>query len=298
MDRAATVISETGGSSNGPPHPRPRLPALALGALVVAVLVAPLVVALVALASPRWYPILDMAQTELRVRDVWSARPPLIGLAGRIGPFGPDGGSHPGPLSFYALWPAWRAAGGTAYGLLIGQVVLDAVALATACWLGFRRAGRAGLLGVAVTLGILTRAYGAFLLTLPWNPYLPVCWWMVFLLGAWSLLDDDPVAIPVVVVAGSFCMQTHIPYLGLVGGGVVALAGVLGVRMLRSPDRRRAYLPWLIGGALLGAVLWAPPVVDQLTRDPGNLATIREHFSHPPETPIGDRKSTRLNSSH
>lgn len=257
-------------------------------------LTVPLVVALVALSSPRWYPILDLAQTELRVRDVWSSRPPLIGLAGRIGPFGPDGGSHPGPLSFYALWPVWRLAGGRSFGLYTAQVVLDVVAFAVALGLAYRRAGRAGLLGAAVVLGVLTRAYGAFLLTLPWNPYLPVCWWVVFLLAAWSVVDDDPVAIPVAVVAGTFCAQTHIPYLGLVGGGCVALGAVLAVRLLRDPARRRPTLSGLAVGVVLAAVLWAPPVVDQLTREPGNLATIRDHFADPPEAAIGFASGARV----
>ena len=43
------------------------------------------VVALVAIARPRWFPILDLAQTEMRLRDVFTAHPPLIGLPGRIG---------------------------------------------------------------------------------------------------------------------------------------------------------------------------------------------------------------------
>jgi len=61
-----------------------------LFAALIAVLSFPLVVALVELRRPHWYPLLDMAQTEIRVRDVTS-HPPLIGLAGRIGPFGPNG---------------------------------------------------------------------------------------------------------------------------------------------------------------------------------------------------------------
>ncbi len=79
---------------------------------LIALLAFPLLVALVALRRPHWYPMLDMAQTEIRVRDVSGGHPPLIGLAGRIGPFGPDGGSHPGPMSFYALWPVWKLFGG------------------------------------------------------------------------------------------------------------------------------------------------------------------------------------------
>ena len=72
-------------------------------AILVALLALPLVVALIALRHPRWYPLLDMAQTEIRIRDVASSHPPLIGLAGRIGTYGPDSGSHPGPISFYAI---------------------------------------------------------------------------------------------------------------------------------------------------------------------------------------------------
>src|SRR4051812_2043925 len=74
---------------------------------IVALLSVPIVVALVVLHSPRWYPLLDWAQTEIRIRDVASGHPPLIGLAGRIGPFGANGGSHPGPISFYVLWSFW-----------------------------------------------------------------------------------------------------------------------------------------------------------------------------------------------
>ena len=95
----------------------------------LAVLAFPLIVALVELRRPHWYPLLDMAQTEIRVRDVATGHPPLIGLAGRIGPFGPNGGSHPGPLSFYALWPVWRLFGGSSYGLFASDVVLDIVAI-------------------------------------------------------------------------------------------------------------------------------------------------------------------------
>ena len=67
------------------------------------------------------------------------------------------------------------------------------------------------------------RAYGSVTLTEPWNPYLPVMWWFLFLIAVWSVLCDDMVAFPVAVFAGSFCMETHISYLGLVGGLSLAL---------------------------------------------------------------------------
>ena len=212
-----------------------RLDALVIGALLV-VLAFPLLVALVVLRRPHWYPLLDMAQTELRVRDISAGHPPLIGLAGRIGPFGPNGGSHPGPLSFYALWPVWKAFGGSAYGLFAANVALDGVAIGLCLWIAWRRGGRSLVLAMAAVLAVLTRAYGVYLLTLPWNPYLPVLWWFLFVLAVWSVLADDLAMIPVAVFAGSLCVQTHISYLGLVGGLVLVIAVRLGHQRFR---RRR-----------------------------------------------------------
>jgi hypothetical protein len=64
-------------------------------------------------ANDRWAPVLDLAVTELRVRDVGTAHTPLVGLFGRFGPMGNDQGSHPGPLSFYLLAPVYRLLGGS-----------------------------------------------------------------------------------------------------------------------------------------------------------------------------------------
>jgi len=259
-------------------------------AALSAVLAFPLVVALVQLRRPHWYPLLDMAQTEIRVRDVSNGHPPLIGLAGRIGPFGPNGGSHPGPLSFYALWPVWKLFGGTSYGLFASTVVLDVAAITLALWAALRRGGRPLLLAMAAVLAMLTRAYGAFLLTLPWNPYLPVLWWFVFLLAVWSVLADDLVLLPVAVFAGSLCMQTHISYLGLVGGLVLVTAVAVGRAAFErrgDANARRALWRWGGIGVATGVVLWIPPVIDQFAHSPGNLGIIRDYFSHPPDATIG-----------
>jgi hypothetical protein len=258
--------------------------------VLLAVLAIPLIVALVVLHSPRWYPLLDMAQTEIRVRDVASLHPPLIGLAGRIGQYGANGGSHPGPLSFYALWPVWALLGRASYGMQASDVVLDLVALGLALWMAFRRGGVALALGMAAALAVFTRAYGAFLLTLPWNPYLPVLWWVVFLLAVWSVVADDFAMLPIAVFAGTFCAQTHISYVGMVGGLVVLMVVVL-VLALRNRwadvDARRRVLKWTGASVVLGVVLWIPPVLDEIVHTPGNITTIRKYFSSPPQTPIG-----------
>jgi hypothetical protein len=159
-----------------------------------------------------------------------------------------------------------------------------------ALWVGLRRGGRTLLLALAAVLALLTRAYGAFLLTLPWNPYLPVLWWFVFVLAVWSVLADDLAMLPVAVVAGTFCMQTHISYLGLVGGLVLVTMVVLaarGFRRRRDDDARHRVLRWSGISAAIGVVLWIPPVIDQFAHSPGNLGIIRDYFSSPPDATIG-----------
>ncbi len=287
--------SELAGAANdrgpGTPARSERDPgARLLVAALAAFLSIPLVIALVVLHQPRWYPLLDWAQTEIRVRDIVSSHPPLIGLAGRIGPFGVNGGSHPGPLSFYALWPVWELFGASAYGLQVANVVLDIAAISLSLWIAYRRGGASLALSIAAVLAVLMRAYGPFMLTSPWNPYLPVLWWFVFLLAAWSLLEDDFAMLPVAVFAGSFCMQTHISYLGLIGGLGIFLIGAIAytaIRRRHDAAVRKKLWRWGLFGVGLFIVLWVPPVIDQIVHSPGNLRVIRDHFSSPPDPPIG-----------
>ena len=105
------------------------------------VVVLPFVVAAVVLAGQRYAPVLDLAMTEVRVRDVFGRHSPLIGLPGRIGTF-PDQGSHPGPVSFYLLAPAYWITGRSAYGLLLGAIVLNAASALAVVWVAGRRGGR------------------------------------------------------------------------------------------------------------------------------------------------------------
>ena len=182
-------------------------------AAVVAVLVGlPLIVAVAVLRSRPWHPVLDLAMTEFRVRDVFGRHTPLIGLPGRIGEY-PDQGSHPGPLSFYLLAPTYRLLGSSPWAMEAGTVVIHLVAIGTGLWLACRRLGWAGLAAVAALFAVLLHGYGQVTLTQPWNPYLPLVAWMLVLLSAWAvrrrrhggaraarrrgvLLRPDPRAVP------------------------------------------------------------------------------------------------------
>ncbi len=251
-------------------------------------LAVPVAVAVVTLAAQHWYPVLDLAQTELRLRDVPTRHAPLIGLPGRIGRF--LQGSHPGPLSFYALWPVYRLSGGSAWSMQLAAAVCNVGAVLAAVWLVARRGGPAVVWSFAVALALVMRFYGASLLTQPWNPYLPILWFVVFVVAIWGLRCGDRLGAPVAVATGSLCVQTHISYAALVAGLGLLGAAALAVEAVRGdPARRRGAVRTLGGSALLGLVLWFPPLWQQAISDHGNLGIVWRYFTDPPESGIGLR---------
>ncbi|HEV3225362.1 MAG TPA: hypothetical protein VGZ52_00950, partial [Acidimicrobiales bacterium] len=142
LDVATEGVDDTGARARRASRSTSRWLVLALAAL----LALPLFVALFSFREPTWTPVLDLAQTELRVRDVGTSHTPLIGLPGRIMYDGQQG-SHPGPLSFYALAPVYRLLGASAFSLQAATVVLNAGAVLVALALARRRGGTALVLG-------------------------------------------------------------------------------------------------------------------------------------------------------
>jgi hypothetical protein len=268
--------------------------------LVVATVVvaAPLLSALADLARSSWFPVLDLAMTEFRVRDAFGGDTPLIGLPGRIGEY-PNQGSHPGPLSFYLLSPLYRLLGSTSWALEAATVAIHVAAIATALSIGQRRAGWRGVLGIAALLAVAISGYGQLLLTQPWNPYLPVLVWLVVLLGTWSVLCGDSLMLVPLVVAASLCAQTHVPYLvpcAVLTIGSLVVASWQGWRSSGNGGRR---FDRNVGIAVaVGVALWVPPIVDQLTNDPGNVDTLLDHFGDPSEPVLGVTEGIRLALRH
>ena len=239
----------------------------------------PLLIAAIVLLWRPWAPTLDMAMTELRVRDVGGRNTPLIGLPGRIGDF-PDQGSHPGPWSFYLVAPFYWLSGQRAWGLELGSALLNTAAIGVTIWLGHRLDRRWGALAAGAVCAIAVRGYGLSVLTHPWNPYFPVLIWLVVLFATWLVVRGDHAVLVVVVVAASIAGQTHIPYLV---NGVVMCALAIGAALWhrhRCADAaaRRSVLRSLGIAVGVGAVFWLPPFVDQAFRDPGNISMIVEHF--------------------
>jgi hypothetical protein len=250
-------------------------------AVLLAVLAVPMVTALAALHSPRWYPLGELAQTELQVSQVGGEDTPLVGLAGPIGTQDQPG-NHPGPASFFLLAPVYRLAGASPFALQVSTVVLNLVAVGVALLAAVRRGGWLFGVATAAVLAVTIRSLGARVMTEPWNPYLPLLWWVVVLLAVWCVWCSDDWWLPVAVGAGCLVAQAQVPFTGLVAVLLGATAGLLGWREVQARWGRAGVLApnlWAVATATAIAVLaWIPPIYEELINSPGNLKILRDDF--------------------
>ncbi len=287
MRSATTRVPVADGHPDAVAGRPPRLGRTARWTLVGVVLAAAalLLVVLQRLAETHWSPVLDMAMTEMRLRDVISLHPPTVGLVGRIGTLQAPG-SHPGPLSFYLLAPIYRLYGSSAWAMEAAGATLNLVAIGAMTWLAARNARAWGAAGAGIASVVLMWYFGPQILATPWNPYLPILWYALFLVALWSVLERDLIALPIAVFSGSVCVQTHISYTLLVVLPGLAVVGSSVWSASRGGDMRRL-VRWLTGSSVLGLLLWVPPLAQQALSPHGNLAIIWRHFTDPPTAPIG-----------
>lgn len=219
----------------------------------------------------------DMALINLRLGDVFTADTPLLG------PFSRYDWNHPGPLMFWLLAPVYRLLGGGPGAMWASGAFANAVGLVGLVVL-FRRFGGRQLLVVG-GLGAALLVWGTgTVLADPWNPYLAMVPFAVFLVAAAAIAAGDLVLIPVAVFVGSFLVQTHVGYALLVAGlGTWAVAGLVVVIVRRrrggvdvSPGR----IAVVVGASVVVAALaWSGPIVEQATNDPGNLTRLVDYFT-------------------
>ena len=283
------VIAPSGTSSTEAPTDSRRLTPLwvAIGAL-------PLVIAIIALSRATWYPIGDLAQAALRQQSFWG-HPPLVGPAGRIGTFGQQG-NHPGPAMFWMTWPLWKLLGGSGWAYQASVALLAIGAYALVVVTGLRHHGPRVALALATVGAILLRAFGASALTQPWNPYMPLVPYLLFVVLCWAALCGRARALPLAVAAGAYCVQCHVGYAPAVLAGLgVALGGAaLEARRSGAPGALRRLLTWTGIAVVVGAALWTPPVVDQVIHDPGNFSILLDTFRAQTDEVIGLRRGAHI----
>jgi hypothetical protein len=103
--------------------------------------------------------------------------------------------------------------------------------------------------------------------------------------------------LPIAVAAGTFCMQTHLPYLGLAGAMLVATFVYVAVSIWRNRNdvaERDRTIRWSAASIALGIVLWLPPIAQQFTHSPGNLSDVVDSLRHPNGAAAGLREGLRV----
>jgi hypothetical protein len=226
----------------------------------------------------------------MQLRDVGTIHTTLTGVGSRVG-VGTELGSHPGPLGFYMMFPAYRLFGATSWAMQVAAVSVHAAAIGTILWMFRRRRSLALLVAAAAGLAFLIRGLGPEALTQSWNSYLAMLWWVAFLVAVWLIVCGDDRMLPVAVFAGTFCVHNTASYVVLVGGlTTLAIASVwIPAYRQRSNRQRLSHATkWTLISVGVGVALWLPPLLDQFFGE-GNLSMLWRHFREWDEDPIGLR---------
>jgi hypothetical protein len=212
----------------------------------------------------------DNALIEMHVRDI-GHHPVLVGAYSRSGWF------HPGPALYYLLWLPYQIALHASGSLITAATLINLLCVAGIIAIVHRRAGRVAAWWATVVLLLDLRVLGAAALQNVWNPTISILPFALFLVTAWSVLCDDYWLLPVTAGLGSFVVQCHVAYIF-----PVAAVGVLvsARTVIRLRHDRNWYRPLAITIAVT-AVMWAPPVIDELTGHPGNLTAILRYGRAP-----------------
>lgn len=294
MSEAARSEDAPRGTS-GTPGPRPLARYWWLTLVAASV---PLVIGLAVLAQHTWYPIGDLGQANLRMLSFWS-HPPLVGAAGRIAGEGGVQGNHPGPAQFWLTWPLWALLGGSSWALnaSVAASNLAGAAVAVACARRIGGATAAWAIGLAAV--VLVGGFGPEVMLQPWNPSMPLMWFLALVVATWGVTAGRLGMLPIVAATASYVVQCHTGYAplalglcGLAGGwAVVAAARADGDE---RPTQARLTFAWGGAAVVAAALMWVPPAIDQLVHDPGNLTILLHSFSHPDEDYVGLGRALRL----
>lgn len=241
------------------------------------------------------FPVGDLASTELRTRDVGHH-------VQYVGPYSRDGWYHPGPLLYDVLAVPYRLLGSSGAALAVCGLLINGAAVAGMGVVARRRGGDGLALATLLGCAVLMHALGPNFLAMPWNTYITVLPYGLLLFLLWALVCGDRWALPWATFVTTFVVQTHVGYIALaVPLFVAAVAWTAGTAALgarrappeaATPDAdatpgepgdsprvapRALVVPGVVS-LVLGVVLWLPPLIDQLTHEPGNLGRILRWF--------------------
>jgi hypothetical protein len=259
-----------GSDATGRDRARIAIEAIAL-ALLTAVPLLPYFLYLHAHPVPRFAVSGDYAGLELATRYVPSGRTLL-------GPYSRFGFNHPGPLYFYALWPVYALWGKTSTGIFAGACAVNTMAAMVT--VGAARLATTRAHAIAVTLVVIAwlSAFGDACVV-PWNPLVIVLPMIAYLVLAALVANGSWRALPFAVLAGAFVVETHLSTVPAVVAIAVATATIVAVRLRRGHADGRRAKPSALAGLVVLVLAVAPPVVEQLITNDGNISKLARFFA-------------------
>ena len=199
-----------------------------------------------------------------------------------VGPYSRFIWHHPGPAYFYLLAPLYWLTNHNLQSLAWTAALINLGCL----WLLLSRLHTRGgfgtlLAGGGVLLFFLMQTDG--LVTSAWNPHvtlLPLAALMILCADFSSTVRFG--ALPLIVVLSSFLTQTHIGNVPCVAA-MVAASAVLRLRFKPSGDapslrNRPADLGYLVASGVIFLAVWAPPILEEFSNNPGNLTLLYQFF--------------------
>ena len=190
-----------------------------------------------------------------------------------VGPYSRFRWSHPGPLYFYLLAPAYSLLGARYSSLAVGALFLSTAAGIgiLACALRWGR-GAAFVWTLLVTVALFADLGPE--LAMAWNPTVTIVPLALYVFLACGFAVGSRSALPLLALTASFLVQTHVGYLPVVM--LVSVAAV-GMRSVLVGGRPPSGKPLAIAVLILVAV-WLPPVLEELSVEPGNLEQLARFF--------------------
>lgn len=279
--------SDTAEAPDAPTASEQRLAGrLVLLAGVAAVL--PTVVAAGRAVAQGWRPNGDPSYSAVRAWDVFSTDPPLLGTWSSASNYTGHMINHPGPLQFDLLAVPVRLLG-HGPGTAVGMALITALSIAALGRLVARRLGPAAATVALACCALLSWSLGSEVLIDAWQ-HEPLFPFALYVVAVWCVSAGDEAALPVLVVAGSYVLQTHLSYALLVPGLLVVAGVGYGLAVVREREHRqlRVRVRWMVAAGVVAAACWAQPVVEQFTGSgEGNLAglarsaTVEAPYTYP-----------------
>jgi len=217
----------------------------------------------------------DAAATEIFVLHATRGPWPL-------GPYSQFYWNHPGPLMFYLLAPVYALSGQHAQALNVGAALLNLAAAGMLLRIAARAAEPVATVAISLALAAwLVRAPET--LSSFWNPVLIALPAALFVWLCSAATTGGAMSMVAVVGVGSLLAQSHVGLVPPVALSFVAATAAGWHRASRAgSDARRSWRLGLASAIVFGLALWALPLNEQLTGEPGNLTLIARFFAGAP----------------